>query len=466
MPSIVPINIKEIRNIVKKGKITKASAEMILRNVICYPELDILGDVGLKYKITTIEGVYGIYHKNYKDKTLEEIEDTDLYKEVNRIVEKLGKAVDEGFLMNHAALSGFVKKLTLTCETIGKDDFACFGFLSDKKWLLARADFDPIEGTTRQDLKHWWEFLERLSNADAFMAFIGSLFDAKSRHEQYVWIHSSGGDGKSKVMDALKTLFKTAMRSVESPENDKPDKFWMAKFYNAKLVVMREADNCKFINSGTFKSLVTREPVSVEKKYRDAKELILQARFIIVGNSKPDPDLYEGAMRRLIYCQLTKPVTPTGDFVDKLVLEIPAFISACLATYKKLYNGLKIETKQDVMTNLLQEKRGEDLDMFNALFRYDEGHYLESGDVMRALFSEFRISKNRYIDVIKSWILLLDLERWRGTIEGKNVRIIKHINWRYGDRYEKRSVTAEGEMTDECPNNGRQKDSEKINDFI
>ena len=401
MPSVVPIDTKSIRSMLRSEKLSKAASEMILRNILLYGIDELEGiKIDFPYSLCRVKGRFEIYHKNFDNKTIKALEDGDIYRLLVDVTEKLGKKF-ESFLMNHGQIEAFQKKLTLSAPLM--NDVVPFAFASDPKWALERASFDPLPNITRSDLKHWDEFLSRMTNADAFMAFIGSLFDQNSKHEQYLWIYSDGEDGKSKAVDALKSLFGSTMMSVDAPVGDKPDKNWTFKFYNASLVVMREAENTKFVNSALFKSLVTREAVSIEKKYRDAIEGIIPARYMVLGNKKPDIEIDQASKRRLIYCELEKPKSKDVYFVKRLISELPEFISACLKKYHELYSNGKIETQNQVLDGLIEEKQEEDLDIFHSLFEYQTGNIIESGDVFRVLKEKYRVNNISYSRLLKVW---------------------------------------------------------------
>lgn len=425
MPSIVPmVTGKKL-----KGA-PRSTCELILKNALVYGCNEIGGiEYDWPYNLARVKDRFEIYHIDKSNNTASSIEDDELYRSVLAVTETLAR-VHENFFMNHNQLTGFIKKLKLSCN---QAEVKPFGFKSDPAIVEHRCSFDPAPSARIEDLVHWREFLDRISNRDAFMAFVGSMFVPDSKHEQYCWIYGDGGNGKSKVIDALGEVLGRAMKTVDAPGSDKPGQFWAYKFYTANLVVIREVDNNKFINSAIFKSLVSQETVNVEKKYHDGRDIIIPARYIILGNRKADIDLNEASNRRLIYCEVSKPNKTDPDFKDRLVLELPLFISACIAAYHAYYKNGKIQTNSEVTDSLIRETNEADIDIFHALFEYHEGGYIESGDAFRVLKDKFKLNNNSYSQIIKTWEKLLGIRADRGYVKGKQIRLIYNIRWRFGD---------------------------------
>lgn len=431
MPSIVPMaTSKKIKDA------SRGICEMMLRNALVYGCNELAGiKFNWPYCLAQVKDRFELFHVNKAEKIATAIEDDEIYKAIIDVTETIGKK-HENFLMSHSQAKGFMEKLRLTCNRI---ELKSFGFKSDPAYVESRASFDPIPGFEADDLVHFKEFLDRITNRDAFMAFIGSLFDPDCKHEQYLWIYGDGRNGKSKIFDAIGSVLGNAMESVSAPHSDKPGQFWTYEFYSKQLVLMREAENDKFINSGLFKSLVTRESVQVEKKYRDAKSMTIPARYIVLGNKKPDIDPNDASGERLIYCEVSKPTTKDPHFKDRLLTEVDKFISACITAYQEKYQNGSIEVSQKVKDDFLEDSKELEIGMFHSLFRYQEGHTLEAGDVYRVLFDKYKLNNYSYSRVIKTWEKLFKIEKDRATINKVTTPIYRHINWRFRPEIEQRA---------------------------
>lgn len=457
MPSVVHIDTPK-----KIKSASRGTCEMLLRKSLILGANEIGGvKFDWPYNLARTKGRFEIFHVNKATKTAEAIEEDDLYKAVVEVTEKVGRKI-ENFIMSNSQVKGFIEKLRLTCESI---DLKPFGFKSDPSYVETRASFDPIPGYQAKDLIHFKEFLDRITNMDAFMAFIGSLFDPDCKHEQYVWIYGDGRNGKSKIFDTIGAVLGKAMGSVSAPDSDHPGQFWTYNFYTKHLVLMREAENAKFINSGTFKSLVTRESVQVEKKYRDPKEIIIPARYIILGNKRPDIDPNEASGERLIYCEVAKPQKKDPFFKDRLMTEVDKFISACITTYEEKYQNGSILVDEKVKEKFLEDSKEHEIGVFHSLFQYHEGHTLEAGDVYRVLFEKYKLNNYSYSRLINTWIKLAKIEKDNVRIKGVKTKIYRHINWRFRPDIDQRVYEIEKNGTDIGTDGTDNRTDEKINNI-
>lgn len=209
-------------------------------------------------------------------------------------------------------------------------------FKSDIGYCFRRLSFDPKHGQTPT----FDELMSRTSNARALKAWIGSLFDAGSERQQYVWIFGDGMNGKSSLAKFLQNIFGPGATSAQPPGRDV--RFWTAQFLGKRLAIMPDCSDFTFINSGLFKSHTGGDHIPVEEKGQGTYCIEPTWKFLILSNQKPSIEDEASAVRRAIYCKMS-PITTKrlADTTYQALLnsEAPAFIAQCIDCYKELAPG-------------------------------------------------------------------------------------------------------------------------------
>lgn len=227
----------------------------------------------------------------------------------------------------------------------------------------------------------WDEMFSRMENANAVMAWIGSLFEAHSDRQQYVWIHGSGGDGKGSINRFLHRVFNGAYRSEVVPERG--DKFWTSGLINARVVVFGDCNNFHFITKGIFKQITGDDPIKIEFKGENAFSTKLVCKLMFLSNERPDISGQRSDTRRAIFSEIAPikgDVIPTKIYDQSLWKEGPAFLYKCLELYKTLCQDHgAIPVKQEII-DLLVADNEEELEMITLKNFEIEPELLEDQD--------------------------------------------------------------------------------------
>lgn len=192
----------------------------------------------------------------------------------------------------------------------------------------------------------WEKLLSRMSNAGAFVAWIGSLFYEESSLHNYVWLHGNGGDGKGAINRFLQRVFGRAYRSKQPPGQE--NRFWAYDLLGARLVVFPDCQDGGFVSRGLFKSLTGGDPICLEAKGQMSFTASLSAKYLILSNEKPLISSEIADMRRIIYCEL-EAGEYDPEFEDKLWKEGGIFLAECIEAYQVLcprHEPIKGETDQ------------------------------------------------------------------------------------------------------------------------
>lgn len=202
-------------------------------------------------------------------------------------------------------------------------------FKSDPGHCWHRLSFDLEQG----EFPVWSELLGRMTNRDAFMAWIYSLFVPESDRQQFVWLYGEGRDGKGSITRALDKALGQSYAGSSVPE--KTDKHWTSTLLGKRLIAFNDCSNYSFPASGLFKRVTGEDAVPIEQKYKATYSAYLTCKFIFTSNEKPILSNEQSSLRRAIYCTFKgKPRDFGSDYEKFLWDEMPKFLHACMLKYQ------------------------------------------------------------------------------------------------------------------------------------
>lgn len=203
----------------------------------------------------------------------------------------------------------------------------------DPELCFSRLPWKQECDLTGEKTKLFNELFSRISNADALMQWIGSLFISESDIQQYVWLYGKGKDGKGVLSRFLSKVFQHAYRSMQPP---KDDKHWTEGLLGARVVVFPDCDDTTFVQSGFFKTLTGGDPVAINPKGLTRYTTVLHCKYMVLSNDRPSMSSQKSNMRRNIFCE----AKPLGDdfeddsnYEKKLWEEGGYFLSRCIERY-------------------------------------------------------------------------------------------------------------------------------------
>lgn len=265
----------------------------------------------------------------------------------------------------------------------------------------------------------WDCLLSRMSNNQAFIDWVGSLFFDEAHLHNYVWIYGDGGDGKGAINRFLKRIFANAYRSKNAPNVDKSgsvDKFWAYNLIGAKLAAFPDCGNATFTTSGFFKSLTGGDPIEVEAKGSMGFTVELHTRYMILGNVKPAITSAKSDLRRIIYCEMMPTEMDERDFEQRLWEEGGYFLSQCVDNYIAKYptHG-PLESDKEQIHSVIDENEQHLENFFNEYFELTKDGYATAKDLkiaaeeawprQRKTYREFLGWLNRVHKISHSYVL-------------------------------------------------------------
>lgn len=244
----------------------------------------------------------------------------------------------------------------------------------------------------------WDAMLSRMTNREAFMAWVGSLFDEQSYLQQYVWVYGEGNDGKGSINRFLYRIFGPAYCSKQPKERG--DKHWSHELLGKRLVVFPDCNDHAFVASGFFKSLTGGDPIAVEAKYEMAYTARFNAKFLILSNERPSLSSENADRRRIIYCELGSvadaDITDRDGFEAALWGEGGAFIHACLASYNKAAGaGRAIPARNDEIGGWIETIEADFEEVFEMYFEFDDFNPSRKNDWASPIYLQ-RVLKREY----------------------------------------------------------------------
>ena len=255
---------------------------------------------------------------------------------------------------------------------------------STKGLTWNRLSFDIEDGPTPV----FDEIMSRCSNAEAFMAWFGSLLVPDSDTEQYVWCFGEGMNGKSRIFNLFSKILGSGYAPEQPPRGD-GSRFWSSGVVGKRLVVFNDCDDIKFPASGFFKNLSGGEPIRVEIKGGASYKTTLNAKFAFVSNLDPLISGSQADRRRAIYVKMEAikgPVIPTKRYDAMLEEEAPRILKKCLDTYKRLCpRGGKIPTDTKGLEDVISSAE-EPIEAFcEEHLVFEEGAYMRPYELLNLM---------------------------------------------------------------------------------
>jgi putative DNA primase/helicase len=159
----------------------------------------------------------------------------------------------------------------------------------------------PYEFDADAAASTWLWFVNRtLPDAREFVQeFAGYALTTDTRHELAVWLYGPPGSGKSTFLLGLQTMLgpRAGLLSLADVERNR---FALANLPGKTLVVSTEQPSDYIASGALLNGLISGEPVTVDRKFRDAVEIVSRAKLCWAMNTLPRVgDTNSGLFRRV-----------------------------------------------------------------------------------------------------------------------------------------------------------------------
>jgi hypothetical protein len=237
----------------------------------------------------------------------------------------------------------------------------------------------PEELYEKMPTPNFDELFSRMTNAEAFQEWIGSLFFEETDRQQYVWVYGKGGDGKGALLRCLH-VFMGNLFGVKQARKE-GDNHWAENIVGKRLIAFPDTNSSMFPLSGYFKMLTGDDPIEVNQKFKTPYTTRIFAKFLFLSNTTPDITAQRSDKRRLIYVTV-KPleVEPTPEemavYEDKLLVEAPFFFKRCMDLFLSKRDHLKIPINCDFSEyDSLAEENDEENEYLASFFEFRSYFY-------------------------------------------------------------------------------------------
>lgn len=195
------------------------------------------------------------------------------------------------------------------------------------------ASFDPA-----RDCPEWLAFLDYAQHGDAetiqfFQRWAGYCLTGETREQVLLFIHGTGGTGKSTAANVLMSALADYATGVDASTltQRKHDAHLqeLARLDGPRLAVTTETTRGSKWNEQRIKMLTGEDPITANHMRENAFTFYSRAKLTIVGNYAPDLTDVDDAMRRrfLILPFNRKPVHKDEHLPGRLRAEMPGILS-------------------------------------------------------------------------------------------------------------------------------------------
>ena len=294
-----------------------------------------------------------------------------------------------------------------------------------------RFDWEPTSGNHPA----WEEFLTRLSDREAFMAYIWSCFEKQNHSRQYLWLHGPHGqDGKSVVLGVISDVFGTAACALTSAFTRDP-RFLLSSMYGKRVAIFSDCRDVDFGKGEIIRNVGSGDPVSIEYKGETAFSASMYVKVLIASNYRP-AITGENADRSRCLPIGVRPSTVTDDWSwrAKLVAELPAFLDACRKAYEVRCpnHGNIQESKENkaLLDDIVESAEERWASMLEERFTLDPNGSVSASEFCTVLRTHYRLN-TREVGEFRSYLDRLGVKR---VCQGHNrKRVYKGLSLRrYG----------------------------------
>lgn len=238
--------------------------------------------------------------------------------------------------------------------------------LSEPGKTFRRLDFDADRSMPTPLFDDFVGHME--TNAQAFLEFCGSLFDATAQRQNYVWLYGQGQDGKGTWARFLHKIFGGAFAAL-SDDHKMHNQFWTYQCVGKRVGVFSDVTNSRFVCSGLFQQLTGDDVVPCERKGKDVIGMRLETMFFFLSNSLPELTSQRSALRRAIVCKMRErrpdEIVDPHTYEERLWAERAGIVAKCIeAWYSAKAASGGIVPDQNVARDIAEDNE----DPFEAAF--------------------------------------------------------------------------------------------------
>ena len=297
---------------------------------------------------------------------------------------------------------------------------------------------------TKLENNHFFNFVKcklNLDNKEKMELFLGMFFDLfynANASQHILFIVGKAGSGKTTLLEWFKNLQYSENWSVVRNITDLTDKFTDPNVYNLNYVLSDEVKESYITDNARFKSMISKNTISTEQKFKEKKTIKASAKIMAVGEKIPDLKQDGGAERRFCYLEMLEKnfevpeeflnleeyleKRKEEDFLEMLIASMYVFAE------KKYYkNKTAIKDEYDkIFSEIAEEIALNSISYVSKLanfLEFKENSYIEFNALLKIFKAIYEEEKNIKIGTFSEWLRLTVKK-----IESfKNIKIFKSL---------------------------------------
>lgn len=297
---------------------------------------------------------------------------------------------------------------------------------------------------TKLENNHFFNFVKcklNLDNKEKMELFLGMFFDLfynANASQHILFIVGKAGSGKTTLLEWFKNLQYSENWSVVRNITDLTDKFTDPNVYNLNYVLSDEVKESYITDNARFKSMISKNTISTEQKFKEKKTIKASAKIMAVGEKIPDLKQDGGAERRFCYLEmLEKKFEVPEEFLnleeylekrkEEDFLEILIASMYVFAEKKYYKNKTVIKDEYDkIFSEIAEEIALNSISYVSKLanfLEFKENSYIEFNALLKIFKAIYEEEKNIKIGTFSEWLRLTVKK-----IESfKNIKIFKSL---------------------------------------
>ena len=336
-----------------------------------------------------------------------------------------------------------------TAEIVADPDFAVKDitqFTNNPNEMTYK--FFDLKKIVKGGHKHWdiWESQLLEEDRYTYRAFVYSIYVAKNKGRQVLWLVDEGKSGKSKTMNAWGDF---GGKHFASPikMQQLEDKFYGNYFFGYRLILYDDCENPKLLSNSIIKSVTGGARISVDPKGAGKFDANINIKLAVGSNHRPIINDQEAEKSRLILIMIQKPNPENYSYMRSvpnleqvLADELPAYLNTCKEAYETLCpddGEIRLTKEQEMRVENCQSPEVTiTRNFFNSYFVIDFSGSTPKSCVDRCIeeyedFCKSKIDYFKFLNYINSKGAITQTQMEKGVIAQRyqNIRLKDKFSW-------------------------------------
>ena len=263
---------------------------------------------------------------------------------------------------------------------------------------FSRLPWDLSPESEAKETPAFDEIMSRMTNAEAFMAFVGSLFFNESYGQQYIYLRGPGGDSKGALNRFFQAVFNNSyMAGPDIPKSGKLSDHFTSSLIGKRLMVWADINESDFITRSFFKGITGEDPQVINPKGEAIFTKKLNIKVICMSNYLPDLTSAGSDLRRIIFCEIEKVKGERSkSWEKKLWQEGGDWLHKCIKKYHELCpNHEEIPCDKNDLEEIAENNENDLDELFHKFFVLDSDAKVPIAAVRFATLEMFRNVRDR-----------------------------------------------------------------------